>query len=283
VTLYARPVRPLVMGVLNVTPDSFFDGGRYLDHEAALRRGREILDEGADILDIGGESTRPGAVPVSDDEQLRRVLPVMEKLASDERVRAGQVRLSIDTTAPAVARASVAAGATIVNDVSASAGLAAVAAETGAAYVAMHAKGTPADMQDDPRYDDVVSEVSQFLVERARSAARAGVGEVWIDPGIGFGKTARHNLALLGALGRLTSLGWPVVVGTSRKTFLGRLAAGGPDAAPLAPGERFEGSLASAVWSMASGAAAVRVHDVGPTVQAARLLAEVEAAKVGAR
>jgi dihydropteroate synthase len=273
VSLYSHAVRPLVMGVLNVTPDSFFDGGRYLDHDAAIRRGTEILDEGADILDIGGESTRPGASAVSEDEELRRVMPVFEALARDDRVTSGRARLSIDTTTPAVARAAVGAGATMVNDVSASLGE--VAAETGAAFVAMHAKGTPAEMQDDPSYDDVVGEVSAYLADRARAANAAGVQEVWIDPGIGFGKTAHHNLALLRALGQLTALGWPVVVGTSRKTFLGRIAAGGPDAPPLPPSERFEGSLATAVWSMACGAAAVRVHDVRATVQAARIVAAV--------
>ncbi|MHB8245777.1 MAG: dihydropteroate synthase [Acidimicrobiales bacterium] len=270
-------MRPLVMGVLNVTPDSFFDGGRYLDHEAAVRRGREILDEGADILDIGGESTRPGAAPVDQEEELRRVIPVVERLSRDERVLSGRARISVDTTTPAVARAAASVGATMLNDVSAS--LAEVAAETGSAFVAMHAKGSPADMQDDPAYDDVVAEVSEYLADRARIARSAGVDEIWIDPGIGFGKTARHNLALLRSLSRLASLGWPVMVGTSRKTFLGRIAAGGPDAAPLPASERFEGSLASAVWSMASGASAVRVHDVGATVQAARLVEAVAQAR----
>ncbi|MHB1987372.1 MAG: dihydropteroate synthase [Acidimicrobiales bacterium] len=263
--------RPFVMGVLNVTPDSFYDGGLYLDQQAAVRRGREILDEGADILDIGGESTRPGACPVSEDEELGRVLPVVESLARDERVASRRARISIDTTTPGVALAATAAGATMVNDVSAS--LAEVAAETGAAFVAMHAKGSPAHMQDDPCYDDVVAEVSDFLADRARAAQRAGVSEVWVDPGIGFGKTARHNLALLSGIGELAGLGWPLLVGTSRKTFLGRLVAGGPDAAPAPLEERFEGSLATAVWSMARGAAAVRVHDVRATVQAARLIA----------
>ncbi len=268
--LYASLVSPLVMGILNVTPDSFFDGGRYFDHDAALRRGREILDEGADIVDVGGESTRPGARPVAEAEQLARVLPVLEALAEDDRVRSGGARLSIDTTSPGVARAAVGAGATIVNDVSA--GLAGVAAETGAAYVAMHAKGTPETMQTAPRYDDVVGEVCAFLSDRAEAAAAAGVEEVWVDPGIGFGKTAHHNLALLARLERVVSLGWPVLVGTSRKSFLGRLAAGGPEAAPRGVEERFEGSLASATWSMACGAAAVRVHDVRATVEAARLV-----------
>jgi dihydropteroate synthase len=257
--------RPLVMGVINVTPDSFFDGGRYFGHSDAIARGREMIAEGADIVDVGGESTRPGAGAVSEHEELRRVVPVVEALA-------GEVRVSIDTTKAAVARYAVEAGASMVNDVSAS--LEDVAAETGAAFVAMHRLGTPADMQDDPRYDDVVAEVTAYLAERAESATRAGVGEVWIDPGIGFGKTAMHNLQLLAALGRLVALGYPVLVGVSRKSFLGRIAGGTlPDGGPPAPAEdRFEGSLAAATFAMARGAAAVRVHDVAATVQAAKLV-----------
>ncbi len=275
-SLYAATVNPLVMGVLNVTPDSFHDGGLYLDHRAAVERGRAMIAEGADIVDIGGESTRPGAEPVGEAEELRRVIPVVEALAGE--VAGTKVRLSIDTRTPAVARAAASAGASIVNDVSASDAVAEAAAETGAAYVAMHSKGTPADMQDDPRYDDVVAEVSEYLAARALSAERAGIGEVWIDPGIGFGKTTGHNLALLGALSQITALGWPVLVGTSRKTFLGRIAAGGPDAAPLPTKDRFEGSLASAMWSLSCGAAAVRVHDVRATVDAVRLFDAVKAA-----
>lgn len=268
---YSRDVaRPLVMGVLNVTPDSFFDGGRYLTPAAALARGRQILDEGADILDIGGESTRPGAIPVDEEEELARVLPVVEGLAGDGRISSGRARISIDTTTPAVAEAAVRAGAAIVNDVSSTLGE--LAASLGAGYVAMHCKGTPAHMQDNPRYDDVVAEVAEFLAGAASAAARAGAGEVFIDPGIGFGKTAAHNLTLLAHLELLCDLGWPVLVGTSRKAFIGRVAAGGPSAAPLPLSERFEGSLATAVWSMAKGAAAVRVHDVAPTVAAARLV-----------
>ncbi|MGH9299348.1 MAG: dihydropteroate synthase, partial [Acidimicrobiales bacterium] len=242
-SIYARLVRPLVMGVLNVTPDSFFDGGRYCDRDAAILRGRQILDAGADIVDVGGESTRPGAEPVAEEEELRRVIPVVEVLALDERIVSGAARLSIDTTKAAVARAAIAAGASILNDVSASLGE--VAAERGASFVAMHAKGSPPDMQRDPRYCDVVAEVSEFLVHRAESAQRAGVGEVFIDPGIGFGKTARHNLELLASMQVLASLGWPVIVGTSRKAWLGRVAAGGLDYQPLPASERFEGSLAS--------------------------------------
>jgi dihydropteroate synthase len=262
------------MGVLNVTPDSFFDGGRYLDYEAAVQRGREMVAEGADVVDVGGESTRPGAGAVTVREELRRVLPVVEALA-------GEVRVSIDTTKTEVAHAALSAGATLVNDVSSS--LAALAAEHGAGFVAMHRKGTPTDMQRDPHYDDVVREVREFLVRQAAIARAAGVGEIYLDPGIGFGKTVRHNLELLAALPELVATGFPVLVGTSRKSFLGHLGAGGSadgrvgDVAPLGAEDRFEGSLASAVWAMACGAAMLRVHDVAATKQAARLFQEVAA------
>ena len=184
------------MGVLNITSDSFSDGGIYLDFEAAVRRGRQMVAEGADVVDVGGESTRPGATAVTADEELRRVVPVVEALA-------GEVRVSIDTTKASVAHAALAAGATLLNDVSSS--LAAVASEHGAGYVALHCKGTPADMQRDPHYDDVVSEVGEFLELRAADARAAGVGEVYVDPGIGFGKSVRHNLQLLAALPRLVA------------------------------------------------------------------------------
>jgi dihydropteroate synthase len=258
------------MGVLNVTPDSFFDGGRYLDHATAIARGRQMIAEGADIVDVGGESTRPGAAGVSEDEELRRVIPVVEALAGD-------VRVSIDTTKGGVARRAVAAGASMVNDVSAS--LEIVAAETGAAFVAMHRVGTPLDMQDDPRYDDVLAEVAAYLAARAALATAAGVQEVWIDPGIGFGKTLRHNLRLLAGIPELVSIGYPVLVGTSRKSFLGRITGAPGAGGPLRPPEdRFEGSLATATYAMASGASAVRVHDVAATVQAARLVGSVNGA-----
>ncbi|HET6794645.1 MAG TPA: dihydropteroate synthase [Acidimicrobiales bacterium] len=256
--------RPLVMGVLNVTPDSFSDGGRYFDRGTAVERGAAMFAEGADVVDVGGESTRPGAEPVPEDEELRRVVPVVEELA-------GRGRVSVDTLKPAVARAAVRAGATLVNDVSAS--LWQVAAEEGAGWVAMHMKGTPRTMQADPRYDDVVSEVTAFLADRAGRAREAGVEEVWVDPGIGFGKLMEHNLALLGGLDRLVDLGWPVLVGVSRKAFLGRLSAG-DRGGPAPPDDRLEASLAAAVWAMDRGAAMVRVHDVAPTVQAATLVGE---------
>jgi dihydropteroate synthase len=242
------------MGVLNVTPDSFSDGGRWLDAGAAVAHGRRMIDEGADVIDVGGESTRPGAQPVDTDEELRRVLPVVEALAPHTRV-------SIDTRKAGVAREALAAGATLVNDVSAT--LAPIAKAAGAGWVAMHMQGDPRTMQDEPTYDDVVAEVRQFLAERATTA---GLDEVWIDPGIGFGKTMEHNLTLLAHLDQLIATGFPVVVGTSRKSFLGRLTGGaGPD-------DRTEASVATAAWALAQGAAMVRVHDVAPTVAAARLL-----------
>ena len=251
---------PLVMGVLNVTPDSFSDGGRWFEHDAAVARGLELVDEGADVVDVGGESTRPGAVPVAEAEERRRVLPVVEALA-------GRVRVSVDTRRASVAEAAVGAGATLVNDVSAS--LWEVAAALGVGWVAMHMHGEPATMQRDPRYRDVVAEVRDFLLERADLAVRAGVEEVWIDPGIGFGKTPAHNLALLRHLDVLTASGVPVVVGTSRKSFLGGLT--GEDV-PDPVTDRAEASLATAVWSMCQGAGMVRVHDVQATAQAAQLV-----------
>jgi dihydropteroate synthase len=262
------------MGVLNVTSDSFSDGGLYLDFEAALRRGREMVAEGADLVDVGGESTRPGAGVIPAEEELRRVVPVIEALA-------GEIRVSVDTSKASVARGALRAGATLLNDVSSS--LAAVAADHGAGFVTMHRKGIPSDMQQDPRYDDVVREVLEFLAQRAAEARAVGVSELYIDPGIGFGKSVRHNLQLLAALPELVATGIPVLVGTSRKGFLGHLGAGGSpdgrvgDIPPLGADDRLEGSLASAVWAMACGAALVRVHDVAATVQAARLFRDTAA------
>ncbi len=278
----AVPVSPLdsdpmgtVMGILNVTPDSFSDGGRFLDHVAALEHGRQLIDEGASIVDVGGESTRPGAVPVGVDEELARVLPVVAGLADD-------VRVSIDTRHEAVARAAVASGASMVNDVSA--GLGGVAAELGVGWVVMHMLGDPRTMQDEPRYDDVVAEVRDFLVGRAERAADLGVSEVWIDPGIGFGKDTAHNLELLARIDELVSTGWPVVVGVSRKRFLGVLTAAsdaGPGSVPHHDGnvratpvdDRREGSVAVAAWAYSRGVGMVRAHDVRATVRAARVVA----------
>ena len=249
------------MGVVNVTPDSFSDGGRYLDHAAALARARALVAAGADWVDVGGESTRPRAEPVPAEEELRRVLPVVEALAGEG------VAVSIDTRKPEVAAAAVAAGARLVNDVSAS--LAEVAATAGVGFVAMHMLGDPRTMQDEPAYDDVVIDVRDYLIARADAARAAGVADVWIDPGIGFGKTLAHNLDLLANLDVLVATGYPVLVGTSRKAMLGTLAAraaGG--GAPPPPGDRLEGSVATAVWSLRCGAAMVRVHDVAATVRA---------------
>jgi dihydropteroate synthase len=259
------------MGVVNVTPDSFSDGGRFLDHAAAVARGRAVVAEGADWVDVGGESTRPRADTVPVDEELRRVVPVVEALAGDG------VAVSIDTRKAEVARAAVAAGARMVNDVSATLGE--VAAEVGAAFVAMHMLGDPRTMQDEPAYADVVADVRDFLVARADAARAAGVGEVWIDPGIGFGKTLAHNLDLLANLDVLVATGYPVVVGTSRKTMLGTLAARADGGGAVPPtSDRLEGSVATAVWSLRRGAAMVRVHDVAATVRALEAVETLAAA-----
>ena len=253
------------MGVLNVTPDSFSDGGRFLDPDVAVAHGRSLIIEGADLVDVGGESSRPGADPVDEAEELRRVIPVIEALA-------GEVRISIDTVKPAVARAAVAAGATLVNDVSATLGP--VAAELGVGYVVMHRRGTPHTMQIEPHYDDVVAEVKAFLADHAERAAAAGVEEIWVDPGIGFGKSTEHNLTLLRHLHEVVALGYPVLVGTSRKGFLGRLLAASDGVAdPVPTDDRLEASLATATWAMAQGAAMIRVHDVRASLQAAKVVA----------
>lgn len=258
-------MRPLVMGVLNVTPDSFSDGGEWADPDAAVRRGRALLAEGADIVDVGGESTRPGAEPVGIDVELARVIPTIEALADE--VAAAGARLSIDTRHAEVARAAIAAGASIVNDVSAS--LEQVVADAGAGWVAMHMRGQPGTMQDSPHYDDVVGEVRDFLVEAARRGREAGVEELWVDPGIGFGKTFDHNWALLGALDTLVATGIPVAIGSSRKGFLGAVlaVADGTDERP-GPDDRLEGSITTACWAATMGAAMIRVHDVRATVAA---------------
>jgi dihydropteroate synthase len=256
--------RCLVMGIVNVTPDSFADGGRYLDPTAAVAHGLALAAEGADLLDVGGESTRPGAAHVEEAVELDRVVPVVEGLAA-----ATGVPVSVDTRKAAVARAALAAGATIVNDVSAGRDdpdLLGVAAEAGAAMVLMHMQGTPATMQDDPRYHDVLAEVEAFLQERCTAAEAAGVARdaLVVDPGIGFGKRDEHNYALLGGLARLTRLGHPVLVGTSRKGFIGR-------ALDLPVEERLEGTAAAVVWAVERGARIVRVHDVAPMVRTVRM------------
>jgi dihydropteroate synthase len=249
----------LVMGVVNVTPDSFSDGGRYLDAEAAIRHGRELREEGADLLDVGGESTRPGAAPVSAEEEIARVAPVIEALVSD-----GGARVSVDTTKAAVAGAALAAGATYVNDVSAlrfDPDLAGVVADAGVECCLMHLGGdSPRTMQDDPRYDDVVDDVKAHLEERMAFATAHGIAEerIHLDPGIGFGKTLEHNLELLRRLDEIVALGRPVVVGTSRKSFLGKLTG-------REVGDRVAATVATNVLALERGARIFRVHDVQPT------------------
>jgi dihydropteroate synthase len=255
------------MGVLNVTPDSFSDGGEWFEGATAIAHGRQMISEGAAIIDVGGESTRPGAVQVSEDEELRRVVPVVEALA-------GEAQVSVDTRKATVARAAVAAGATIINDVSAT--LWQVAADTGAGWVAMHMPADPSVMQAHAHYDDVVAEVRDHLVQRAHTAVAAGARQVWIDPGIGFGKLARHNLLLLRHLEVLVATGFPVVIGTSRKSFLGVLAPRS-DGTPAPPDDRLEATIATTTWAIAQGADIVRVHDVAPAVQAAYLAARAPA------
>jgi dihydropteroate synthase len=276
--------RPAVMGIVNVTPDSFSDGGRFLEPDAAVAHGIELVAQGADALDVGGESTRPGAAPVPADEELARVVPVVERLAT-----ATNVPVSIDTTKSAVARAALEAGATAVNDVSAGRHdpeILNVTAEAGAGYVVMHMQGEPRTMQVDPRYDDVVAEVGDFLVERIDAARAAGIasGEIAADPGVGFGKTVEHNLQLLAGLPALAErVQVPVMVGTSRKTFIGRLlgrATGASEDLPV--DQREEGTLATVVWAVERGASIVRVHDVLPAVRAVRLLGAMRSAEAGA-
>lgn len=248
------------MGVVNVTPDSFSDGGLYLEPARAIDHGRELAEAGAAILDVGGESTRPGAEPVAVAEELERVVPVVEGLASSGAA------ISVDTSKRPVAEAALAAGAEIVNDVTALRGdpeMAALCADRGPTVVLMHMAGSPRTMQDSPHYDDVVGEVKAFLAERVEAALAAGVEEdrIWLDPGIGFGKTAAHNHELLRRLGELRGLGRPLVIGTSRKSFLGSA-----DGSPA--GERLGGTIASSVLAAAEGADVLRVHDVAEVAQA---------------
>lgn len=248
--------RPLIMGVVNVTPDSFFDGGRFLDAAQATAQAYRLIDEGADIVDVGGESTRPGSSPVALDEERRRVLPVLEAL------RGCGVPVSVDTQKPQLMLEAIAAGADMVNDINAFQAPGALAAVGGssAALCFMHKRGDPRTMQEDPRYDDVTAEVRAFLVERLAAAERVGIerDRLVIDPGFGFGKTFEHNLALLRGLGGFATLGVPVLAGLSRKSMLGRIT--GRDA-----GERVFASVAAALIAVRNGASIVRVHDVGAT------------------
>jgi dihydropteroate synthase len=249
-----------LMGVVNVTPDSFSDGGLYLDPEAAIRHGRELAEAGAAILDVGGESTRPGAAAVAVEEELRRVEPVVAGLVG------AAAEISVDTSKAPVAEAALDAGATIVNDVTALRGdpeMAALVADRGAGVVLMHMAGDPRTMQVNPEYGNVVAEVRDFLAARLAAAVAAGIDEsrIWLDPGIGFGKTAAHNFELLRGLDELATLGRPLVIGTSRKSFLGR--ADGADA-----DDRLGGTIATSILAAAAGAAVLRVHDVREMAQA---------------
>lgn len=262
---------PYVMGILNVTPDSFSDGGRYGgDIARAVEAGRAMAAAGADIIDVGGESTRPGAEPVPFEEERRRVVPVVEALA-----RCG-LAVSVDTMKPAIARAAVEAGATVWNDVNALQAPDALetAAALGCGVIVMHMRGAPRTMQVDPRYADVVGEVADFLRARLAACHRAGVRDVWIDPGIGFGKTLAHNLALMRAAPALSQIA-PVVIGASRKSFIARIEEA--DGAPAShESARIGGSVAAAVFAARAGAAMVRVHDVAETVQALRVARALE-------
>ncbi|MHB8529416.1 MAG: dihydropteroate synthase [Caulobacteraceae bacterium] len=267
--------RPLVFGIVNLTPDSFHDGGRLAGPHAALEHARRLNAEGADVLDIGGESTRPGAAPVSEAEETARVVSAIEAIAAF-----AAAPLSIDTMKPAVARAAMAAGASIWNDVTAlrwaAEGLA-TAAELGCGVVLMHMLGEPSTMQADPRYDDVVEEVACFLASRAEAAIGAGVErrKIWLDPGIGFGKTAAHNLALLAGLDRIVAIGFPVLLGVSRKGFIRAI-----DPSARSSEDRLGGSLAAILAGARSGVSAVRVHDVAATIQALSVAAAIEKAGV---
>jgi dihydropteroate synthase len=260
------PAEPLIMGVVNVTPDSFSDGGEFLDADAAVAHAQRLVEEGAGIVDVGGESTRPGADPVPADVELQRVVPVVERVAQTLGLR-----VSIDTAKLTVAEAAIQAGARVVNDVTAFRAepeLAGLVASSGAGCCLMHMQGEPRTMQADPRYDEVVSDVKAFLEERLAFAVGEGVPEerVWLDPGIGFGKTLDHNLELLRRLDEIVAIGRPVVVGTSRKSFLGKITG-------RAEKERLPGTIATNVMAYERGAAIFRVHDVAPVADALRVAA----------
>jgi dihydropteroate synthase len=264
---------PLLMGIINVTPDSFSDGGVHFDAQTAIDAGLRMIDEGADILDIGGESTRPNAEEVAAGEELRRVIPVVTALADRG------VRVSIDTMKPQVAQRALEAGAQIVNDVTALADpeMISVVSESRCTVCLMHMKGTPRTMQQNPTYGDVVSEVRDFLVERARSSGITQ-DKIWIDPGIGFGKTLQHNLDLIRNLDTLVATGYPVLIGVSRKSFIGRLLGGGE---PLPVEERLEGTLAAQVVAQIKGAKIIRAHDVRSSRRAIDMAAALVSADRG--
>ena len=265
-----RSAGALLMGIVNVTPDSFSDGGRFLDPDAALAQARRLIAEGAEVLDIGGESTRPRAAPTSEADEIGRVVPLIEAVR-----RESDVPMSVDTMKPVVARAAIAAGATMWNDVTAlawSPDSLATAAELGCDVVLMHMQGEPRTMQQRPRYGDVVAEVAAFLQARAEAAIAAGVApeRIWVDPGFGFGKTPAHNVALIRGLPQIAALGFPVVVGASRKSSIPRIAKDRSTA-----DQRLGGSIALALAAAKAGAAMLRVHDVAETRQALAVAAAI--------
>ena len=268
---YEFPRKALMMGIVNVTPDSFSDGGRFFEPRRAIEHALQLVGEGADIIDVGGESTRPGAEMISEPEELRRVLPVIEGLAAQTKVP-----ISIDSQKPGVARAALRAGASIINDIGANragAEMWELAAETGAGYILMHMQGTPQTMHLAPKYDDVVAEVDAFFGERVRRMEASGVHreQIVLDPGIGFGKTVRHNLQLLAGLSRLRIHQRPLLLGVSRKSFIGKLVGGEVH-------ERVPGGIACSVWAVLNGVQLIRTHDVAATVQAVRMIEEIERA-----
>jgi dihydropteroate synthase len=259
--------RTQIMGIINVTPDSFYDGGQCLAPEAALARARAMHDEGADWIDLGAESSRPGAVEIGLDEELQRLLPVLERLAAE---RAALPRISVDTVRGETARRALALGAAMINDISAlraDPAMAEVVAASGCHCVLMHMQGTPRTMQEAPRYDNVVDEICAFFEERLAFATQAGIREdrLWLDPGFGFGKTAAHNLEMLRRLREFTRFGRPLLVGTSNKSTIGAVLGG------LPPAERGEGTAATVAVAIYNGASAVRVHDVRAMARVARM------------
>ncbi|MGK7345600.1 MAG: dihydropteroate synthase [Candidatus Nitrospinota bacterium M3_3B_026] len=254
--------RPLVMGIVNVTPDSFSDGGLFMEPDAAARLAEKFAEDGADILDIGGESTRPGAEPVSADDEKKRVIPVIRRIVR----RLPKIPVSIDSLKPEVVREALAEGAAMINDVGGlrDPGMMELAAESGAPVVITHMKGTPRTMQRRPAYRDVVETILSFFKERTKACRKAGVEKIILDPGIGFGKTARHNLQIINRLDRITRLGYPVMVGASRKSFIGKTLG-------LPVDEREEATIAVNVLAVAKGASIVRVHGVKANARAVRM------------
>ncbi|HAJ94988.1 MAG TPA: dihydropteroate synthase [Actinobacteria bacterium] len=255
---------PLIMGILNITPDSFYDGGKYSSYESAVERAGKMIDEGADIIDIGGQSSRPGSKPVDFGEELKRTIPLIKYIHDNYNTL-----ISIDTCRSKVALEAVSAGAHMINDISAltmDRNMASAVSKSGAAIVLMHMKGSPEYMQDDPRYSDVVDEVYEYLDMRVSYAVESGISadKIIIDPGIGFGKTLEHNLAILNKIREFGSIGFPVLVGASRKSFIGKIL-------DLPAEERLEGSIAAAVWAGVNGASILRVHDVAATARAVKI------------